>query len=140
MLGYVPFSRRKVVSVTPPDSTASPHFMSTLYRVATVAAPWTNEERWRGAVEAESDDEDEDAAEEASDIDSFELEKEQATVVEPEIVELWVEADQLTCDPQALVGMGLRGRWAKVGIKGESEWWTFKAKDCKSGQALWLTV
>lgn len=131
MRGYVPYSRRKVVSVsTPSAESGGPTFMSTLHRVVTVAAPWTMEERWRARALME-DSEDEESDDEASDSRGFELEKETPSIAEPETIELWFEADQLTCDTQSLVGMGLRGRWAVMGLDEGPQWWTFKAKDCK---------
>jgi hypothetical protein len=134
VLGYVPYSRRKVTSVHPPNSPSAdePAFMSKLHRLVTVAAPWTVEERWRATDDLAGPDEgpDDSDVDAESDLNS-ELEKEMTTITEPECIELWCEADQVTCAIESLIGAGLPGRWALIGVEGGSQWWTFKAKDCE---------
>lgn len=134
MLGYVPFSRRKVASILPPLAAApgQPKFMHTLHRLVTVAAPWTSEERWRAksAKLSNSDDDEDDVVDE--DIEPFTLEKEHATIEEPDTLEIWFEADQFAAGlRQSIVGVGMRGRWAFMDMQGGHQWWTFKAKDCE---------
>lgn len=136
MLGYIPYSRRKVTSLSLPmldRSVDEPAFMHKLHRLTTVAAPWTPEERWRSPAEVgDSDGEDDDVGENGSEQEVFELEKEEATITQPETIDIWFEADQFPGDAKSLVGAGLRGRWALMGVAGGKQWWTYKAKDCES--------
>lgn len=134
MQGYIPYSRRKIIQVLPPvaASPGQPAFMAALYRLVTVAAPWTPEECWRArSPNIDSDDDVNEDDFDGDDREMFALEKESATIEEPEKIELWCEAEQFSGDIQCVVGAGLRGRWALMGGPQGPQWWIFKAKDCK---------
>lgn len=132
--GYVPYSRRRVVQVRPPvtaGKAAHPH-EKLFWQIDTVAAPWTPEEKWRYIPPIEISDSDDD---DSSTADELELEKEVATVDEPETLTIFCDLPGIV-DPLSLVGAGLRGRWALFGVNDEYKWWAFKAKDCEYWPAI----
>ncbi|KAK4687993.1 conserved oligomeric Golgi complex subunit 2, partial [Tremellales sp. Uapishka_1] len=138
LLHYLPYARRRVSAVYPPlpPSADLPAYASNLYRLVTVPAPWTPEERWKVPRYKTHDNMEEagrsDFLEEK---ESMPLEEEKATMPEPDELIIWVEESVLTdtnTRGQELVGMGLRGGWGMVGKPGGQEyesWWVFKAKD-----------
>jgi hypothetical protein len=134
LLHHIPYSRRRIESIHPPagDAAALPRFMQLLWRIDTSPAPWTPEERWKPRRSRFHD--------ELSDDDSEEpnvgpLEREEATLIEPDNLSIWVEADDLNGHAaDRYIGQALRGRWAMMGVDHDDhpgQWWTFKAKDCK---------
>ncbi|WWC96342.1 hypothetical protein V866_003209 [Kwoniella sp. B9012] len=136
LIQYIPYARRRVVSVLPPISEGPgvPAYATRCHRLVTAPAPWTAKEKWRTHNRFHTDDSNDD--EEDSACDEFNpLDQEVATVDEPDRLIIWVE--DLGEDPSLvdkLVGMGLRGRWGLMGHKNGSEsdftqWWAFKAKD-----------
>ncbi|OCF44367.1 hypothetical protein I317_01812 [Kwoniella heveanensis CBS 569] len=140
LVHYIPYARRRVTSVLPPLQAGPgvPVYATRSYRLITVPAPWSPEEKWR-AHKPRFDDEvsDEDANDDADEEAPLDLDQERASIEEPAELTVWVEKQAV---PDAivpkLVGMGLRGRWGLMGRSGEddqsdySQWWTFKAKDC----------
>lgn len=141
ILEYIPYARRSVSAVLPPlaPSPGQPKYASRLHRVVTVPAPWSVEEKWRAPRprlnDEGSSDESVDHDEEYGE-DVGLLEKEDATLEEPNELVIWVEGDEFCegADLDKVIGMGLRGRWALMGkserAKDHEAWWTFKAKDC----------
>lgn len=133
-VNYLPFSRRKVVAVLPPDTSSNgPAFTKTYYRLRTVPAPWTDEERWREpgrrAREGDGEEEEDEVVEEHPAI----FEKEEATMEDTGDIDFWIDPAGLDmADPTWIIGMGFRARWAEIGssIEGQS-WWILKLKDCE---------
>lgn len=132
--GHLPYARRRISAVIPP-ATASPFFSSTArchWRLVTVKAPWTAAEKWRGSKLLFEDDFDGTDSTDGDSISLDALEGEQATIAEPNELDIWIEGEALQTlkgGPQAAIGMGLRGRWGLMGTC-EATWWAFKAKDC----------
>lgn len=129
MLGYVPFSRRKVTAVHDPNADAAPGSLESMFwRVDTVAAPWTIEENWRHVQIVEYSDSDDETSSLNTSVE--ELEKENATIAEPNVLTIFCDLSGFS-RPESLVGCGLRGRWALFGTDDGEKWWAFKAKDCE---------
>lgn len=65
----------------------------------------------------------------------FELEED--TIPEPAELDIWVDGHALGIegDGSWLVGMGLRARWAQIGLSDEESWWIARLKDCKLREA-----
>lgn len=60
--------------------------------------------------------------------------EEEATNPEPSgSITVWANLDEYGASKEALIGMGLRGRWAMMGPRDAqvNAWWTFKPKDCE---------
>lgn len=124
--GYIPFSRRRISAILPPLVEGSLAFQSLLWRVITTKAPWTDAEAWRRIMPIEDDDSDDGISSSRTTID---LERETATIIEPETLTLWCDLEDVRFRDN-LVGAGLRGRWGLFG-SGDMEFWTFKPKDCE---------
>jgi hypothetical protein len=135
LINYIAYGRRVVTEVFPPQKCDGPAFLSTFYRLRTVPAPWTMDERWkepsptrRAEMERNADDpEEDDGGEDAA------LELEQDTIAEPAELDIWVDGKALGLEGDAswLVGIGLRARWAEVGINKQQSWWIARLKDCE---------
>ncbi|WWC62823.1 uncharacterized protein I303_105421 [Kwoniella dejecticola CBS 10117] len=143
LVGYIPYSRRRITAILPPTNTfcGGPSFAMKCYRLVTVPAPWTPNEKWRNRYptlhhDAQSDSE-ESSGPIDGDISSMPLDLEVPTVEEPPELAVWLDSKIFDEDPdiaERLIGVGLRGRWGLMGRKDGSEedlsqWWTFKAKD-----------
>ncbi len=137
MIDYIPYSRRVITAVIPPLDQVSTHpaFMSHLYQLVTSPSPWSSEEKWR----VRDAREDNNVSDSEGDGHTAFLEKEKATIKEPDEIVIWIEADALSDaegNGNELINMGLRGRWARMGKKGsdvdDHTWWTFMGKDCES--------
>jgi hypothetical protein len=126
MTGYLPFARRQITAVRPPsvDST-----FPALSALDTIKAPWTSDEGWRRLVPDDDGDFDDDDSSSVT-TESFALEKEKATVVEPEVLTIWCDLTAVA-DKEHVVGCGLRGRWALFKPDEGEAFWVFKAKDCE---------
>ncbi|WVR06546.1 hypothetical protein IAU60_003577 [Kwoniella sp. DSM 27419] len=137
MLDYLPYSRRKITHILPPleSDSAEPSFTSLCHRLVTVPAPWTPDEKWRTSRVPDElilqDDP------QVSDPGEADFDKEQSTMTEPEELTIWVELESLAKENiphHRLVGMGLRGRWGRLGLPdtdtfAPQQWWMFQAKD-----------
>jgi hypothetical protein len=136
MLGHIPYARRRISSVTGPLDDKS-DFRASMYKVVTVPAPWVASEGWRRNPSAGGPG-DHNGLEQIEPLGPVgPLEREEATIADPEELILWVEKAAVGGDEsgQSLVGMGLRGRWGLFGPSLENrpgQWWAFKSKDCKS--------
>ncbi len=140
MIEYLPYARRRISRVLPPctPSPDTPAYATKLIRVITVPAPWTPEEKWRSHQRFKDEASDEEEVDDGVFEDAVgPLEKEVATILEPEELVIWIEAAALggRADLSTLVGMGLRGGWALFGKQSSlsegDRWWAFKAKDCR---------
>ncbi|WWD18696.1 hypothetical protein CI109_103150 [Kwoniella shandongensis] len=128
LIHYIPYARRRIVAVLPPlPANQGPTYTSQCYRILTVPAPWTSEEKWRVHLPALDDQ----ASDDDADSSEFALDQEQSTIDEPDELLVWVECSSLPkglIENDKLVGMGLRGRWGLMGIQGDtgkhSQWWT----------------
>lgn len=125
MTGYIPFARRQVSAVRPPSNDKFK-----LHQLDTIKAPWTSEEGWRRIVADDDGDLDDDDASSVT-TESFVLEKEKATLEEPDVLTIYCDLSGIKEDH--VVGCGLRGRWALFKpVEGDGEaFWVFKAKDCE---------
>ncbi|WVW84929.1 hypothetical protein I302_106965 [Kwoniella bestiolae CBS 10118] len=134
LIEYIPYARRRVVAILPPvaQQHGIPVYATRCHRLVTVPAPWTPKEKWR-TRDTHKDDSDID--EEVTDITtSLPLDREKATIDEPDHVIIWVEGLEDASLANRLIGAGLRGRWGLVGLRNGSEeeytqWWAFKSKD-----------
>ncbi|WWC70987.1 uncharacterized protein I206_104940 [Kwoniella pini CBS 10737] len=143
LVGYLPFSRRRIVSIlSPPNTTSdSPSYTRACHRIVTVPAPWTMAERWRNQRPTSNGEVSgigiEDDFDERGDAAPLPLDQETPTIAEPAELVIWVESKIFDDDPNLanrLVGAGLRGRWGLMGdrdgsLESYTQWWTFKAKD-----------
>lgn len=137
LINYIAFGRRIVTAVIPPEKNDGPTFKSTFYRLRTAPAPWSIDERWRepGAMvrsDIERDaEQDEPESPEVHELPTFELEED--TIAEPDVIDIWVNGNELGIegDGSWLVGLGLRARWAQIGVDEERSWWIARLKDCK---------
>lgn len=131
MSGYLPFARRIITSVHPPSPSAR---FPSLYALDTAKAPWTADEGWRRMVQEipdeDADFDDDDADTSSVTTDSFGLEKEKATVEEPELMTIWCDLSGVQ-EKGHVLGCGLRGRWAMMQPEEGDAFWVFKAKDCE---------
>lgn len=131
MTGYLPFARRIITSVHPPSPSAR---FPSLYGLDTAKAPWTADEGWRRMVQEvpdeDADFDDDDADTSSITTDSFGLEKEKATVEEPELMTIWCDLSGVQ-EKGHVAGCGLRGRWALMQPEEGDAFWVFKAKDCE---------
>lgn len=66
--------------------------------------------------------------------------KESSTCTEPDELDVWFDGAGLDLDRDSswIVGMGLRGEWAQIGMSDKQSWWIFKLGDgqCPGG---WCT-
>ncbi len=144
LINYIAYGRRVVTEVFPPQKCDGLAFMSTFYRLRTVPAPWTMDERWKepspirrsemeGNADADSPEED--------DTEDLALELEQDTIPEPAEVDIWVDGKALGLEGNAswLVGIGLRARWVEVGVDKQQSWWIARLKDCEFTEPKELT-
>lgn len=142
MKEYLPFARRRVARILPPVADLNsgfPGLEAEMYRLVTVPAPWTTEEKWKaplGSSRLSTQSEVDPYAPVIDPAVAAAFDEEVATMDEPENLAILVEADAL--DPKRLgdyIGMGLRGRWGFVGeAEATSGWWIFKAKDGALGR------
>jgi hypothetical protein len=141
MLGHLPYARRRVTAVIPPivsPSEMTSNNRTSMYQLITVPAPWMASEGWRRdpmTAEAEGAPEVSDLSRPDADA-SGPLEREEATIADPELMTLWIEPSAVGTDEtgQSLIGMALRGRWGLFGTglgDEDDQWWAFKAKDCE---------
>lgn len=143
MLGHIPYARRRITSVIAPlaaSSLGATDFRASMYQIVTVPSPWVASEGWRRTPSADTSGDFAETTQIQSDLGLVDpLEREQATIVDPMEIVLWVEASAVGQDVsgQSLVGMALRGRWGLFGSSyghGPGQWWAFKAKDCEWGR------
>jgi hypothetical protein len=131
IIDYIPYSRRRIISVHSPDilTADAKGVLADLWRLTTVPAPWTPEERWRAHQSRFPQEDDIDTE---RDFDIGPLEKEEATILEPDKLDIWAQGSH-ELDWDECLGMALRGRWASIGCKGNigRSWWIYKAKDCR---------
>ncbi|BEI81513.1 hypothetical protein CcaverHIS002_0206730 [Cutaneotrichosporon cavernicola] len=135
LLNYLAYGRRVVTAVIPPHKTDGPAFMSNFYRLRTIPASWTEDERWREPSPTHRAEMERyaDAVEEMQEEDkeNLALELEQDTIAEPAELDMWVDGKALDLEDDAtwLIGMGLRARWAQIGVDEEHSWWIARLKD-----------
>lgn len=134
MLGHIPYARRLITAVLPTNAAAAgPTFKRLFCGLVTVPAAWSDAEGWRRQTLplAHSDSTEVDES-----VDNGPLERETATLPDPDELILWIEPDVLHGQrgiSDEVVGMALRGRWGHFGDElGRDSWWAFKAKDCRS--------
>jgi len=130
---YLPFARRIITAVVAPACAGlCVGVERRLWQIVTRPAPWTQKEKWR-IPRPRFDDQ---ACDEAlfAELLPVGFEKELATTAEPHELSIWIELDTtLNYDPQRLIGMGLRGRWALIkNSKTSMGWWILELKDCMS--------
>lgn len=130
LLGFIPFSRRRVVEVHAPPCSGRelPKYVSDCMRLVTVPAPWTDDEAWR-RVSSDTTHINATIIEDPT----GPLETEKATIQEPESLALWVEVSAFgTLTPEQVIGTGIRGRWGLFGCNAQepfSTWWAVELKD-----------
>lgn len=156
---FVPFDRRRVTAVYPPEAEAEaeastaedkaeaskakaeaeastaeaskPSFLRTYHRFRTVRAPWTEAEGWKGrAPHKAAGDSTLDGNEHVSP-GGLPFEQEKDTCAVPDELDVYVDCSGGGFDPQAVVGMGVRARWAQIGTDDGRRWWICKLKDCE---------
>lgn len=130
---FIPFDRRRVTAVFPPNapSDGAPAFTTRYHRFRTVPTPWSEEEGWKGrAPHKAAGDNTLDGNEHVSP-GGVPFEQEKDTCPIPAELDVWVDCEGIEdFDPQCVVGMGLRARWAQIGTE-DQKWWIFKLKDCE---------
>ena len=139
MIQHIPYSRRKIIAVREMDRSQSTHALDQSHiRLQTAPAPWTTEEKWRSARYATHHQVVENVAltspwAQQTCHEGIEFDKEQPTMPEPDQLDILVDAKAMSLMAhEDLIGMGLRGRWALMGVEEDArQWWTFKAKDCE---------
>jgi hypothetical protein len=143
VLHNIPYLRRRVTEVLPPlePSPGTPFFMTRLHRIVTEPAPWTPEEKWRvhrrqpdEAVQQDDDDDDEEGTHPCR----AESEEEAASTDFSGSITIWANVEEYGASKDALIGIGLRGRWAMMGPRDAqaNAWWTFQPKDCELSALL----
>jgi len=134
VLEYYPSSRRKICRVLPPiaQSSTTPIYASTLYRLVTVPAPWTEEEQhlrlngFGGGLQFRSI---------KSEIALNPVKEEVSKDLEPAEIVLWVSREAFGAGPadgSQLVHCALRGHWFLLGTQSSAQldsWWCFVAVD-----------
>lgn len=122
-----------MTAVFPPDapSEGAPAFTTRYHRFRTEPAPWSEEEGWKGrAPHKAAGDSTLDGNEHVSP-GGAKFEQEKDTCPIPAELDVWVDCTGIEdFDPQCVVGMGIRARWAQIGTE-DKKWWIFKLKDCE---------
>lgn len=135
---WIAFDRRRVTAVFSPDalSEGAPAFTTRYHRFRTEPAPWSEEEGWKGrAPHKAAGDSTLDGNEHVSP-GGAKFEQEKDTCPIPAELDVWVDCTGIeNFDPQCVVGMGIRARWAQIGTE-DKKWWIFKLKDCEYSELL----